>query len=80
MTPVELAAAAVVAEWRAHPHAVIRTGLREAITKLGQALDADGAARQLELAFTPRTLDHEAWARVLGHPEAAWTGTAGDEA
>lgn len=70
MSPVELAAAAVVAEWRAHPHAVIRTGLRAAIDTLAQALDADGAARQLELAFTPRKLDREAWARVLSQEAA----------
>lgn len=59
------AACEVVRQWRARPHAVIATDLRRAIEALEAAIDAQGAAGQLELAFTRRELDHEAWARVM---------------
>lgn len=58
------AACEVVRQWRLRPHAIIATDLRRAIERLEAAIDAAGAAGQLELAFA-RKIDHEAWARVL---------------
>lgn len=77
MTPIERAAAALVEQWRRHPHAIIRTDLRRAIEALDEALAAAAAAGQLELAFThERKLDQYAWQQFLStsdetQPEAS---------
>ena len=62
---IEDAARDVVTHWRLRPHAVIALDLKRAIERLAAALDADTAARGIQAAFEQRTIDHDAWARVM---------------